>query len=180
MSRSTRSTAVYPGSFDPLTNGHLDVIERACRVFDQVIIAVAHNDQKAALLSIEERMSLIKAVTSKLKSVKIATFDGLLVEFAKSVGASTLIRGLRAVSDFEYEFQMAQMNRRLAPDIETLFLTPSEDTSFLSSRLVKEIARLGGDITPFVPAPVAKTLRARFAPHKSPDRPPKRIAPRRK
>jgi pantetheine-phosphate adenylyltransferase len=156
-------TAVYPGSFDPVTNGHLDVIERACRIFDRVIVAVAHNEQKAALLAIDERMRLISTVTAHLKAVEIATFDGLLVEFARNAGASTLIRGLRAVSDFEYEFQMAQMNRRLAPEIETLFLTPSEETSYLSSRLVKEIARLGGEISPFVPPPVAKTLKTRFA-----------------
>ena len=125
MLHAPQRTAVYPGSFDPVTNGHLDIIERACRLFDRVIVAVAHNDQKAALLAISERMELISKVTSHLKAVEIATFDGLLVEFARNVGASTLIRGLRAVSDFEYEFQMAQMNRRLAPEIETLFLTPS-------------------------------------------------------
>lgn len=162
MPKIQTRTAVYPGSFDPVTNGHLDVIERACRLFDRVIVAVAHNEQKAALLSIDDRMQLISSVTSHLKAVDIQTFDGLLVEFARNVGASTLIRGLRAVSDFEYEFQMALMNRRLAPEIETLFLTPSEETSFLSSRLVKEIARLGGEIAPFVPPPVAKTLKTRF------------------
>jgi pantetheine-phosphate adenylyltransferase len=163
MQNAQPRTAVYPGSFDPITNGHLDVIERACRLFDRVIVAVAHNEQKEALLSTDERMQLISSVTSHLKAVEIATFDGLLVEFARNAGASTLIRGLRAVSDFEYEFQMALMNRRLAPEIETLFLTPSEETSFLSSRLVKEIARLGGEISPFVPPPVSKTLKTLFA-----------------
>jgi pantetheine-phosphate adenylyltransferase len=171
-------TAVYPGSFDPVTNGHLDVIERACRLFDRVIVAVAHNEQKAALLPIQERMRLIANVTSHLKAVEVATFDGLLVEFARNAGASTLVRGLRAVSDFEYEFQMAQMNRRLAPEIETIFLTPSEETSYLSSRLVKEIARLGGEISPFVPPPVAITLKAQFADRRKKPLPARQSGPR--
>lgn len=155
--------AIYPGSFDPVTTGHLDVLDRAARLFDEVIVAVAYNDQKQALFSSEERVTLLKGATEGLKNVRVERFDGLLVEFAKQQEAGAVIRGLRAVSDFEFEFQMALMNRKLEPEIETIFLTPREEYTYLSSRLVKEIARLGGNVDPFVPPSVAEALRTRFA-----------------
>jgi pantetheine-phosphate adenylyltransferase len=150
--------AIYPGSFDPVTNGHLDVIERARRLFDEVIVAVAHNDQKNPLFSLEERLDLLRATIGKLKNVEIAPLDGLLVDFAVARKATAIIRGLRAISDFEFEFQMALMNRKLNPGVETIFLMPKEEYTYLSSRIVKEIARLGGDVKAFVPPRVAKTL----------------------
>ena len=156
-------TAIYPGSFDPITNGHLDVIERAAKLFDRVLVAVAHNSQKpAGLFTPDERVSFIESATCDLENVSALAFDGLLVELAAQQNAAALVRGLRAVSDFEYEFQMALMNRQLNPDVETVFLTPREEYSYLSSRLVKEVARLGGDITKFVPAPVAASLTHRL------------------
>ena len=156
-------TAIYPGSFDPITNGHLDVIERAAKLFDRVLVAVAHNSQKpAGLFTPEERVTFIEEATSDLENVSATAFDGLLVELAAQQNAAALVRGLRAVSDFEYEFQMALMNRQLNPDAETVFLTPREEYSYLSSRLVKEVARLGGDITKFVPSPVASSLTQRL------------------
>lgn len=155
--------AIYPGSFDPVTTGHLDVLDRAARLFDEVIVAVAYNDQKQALFSSEERMTLLKGATERLKNVRVERFDGLLVEFARQQEAGAVIRGLRAVSDFEFEFQMALMNRKLEPEIETIFLTPREEYTYLSSRLVKEIARLGGNVDPFVPPSVAEALRTKFA-----------------
>jgi pantetheine-phosphate adenylyltransferase len=156
--------ALYPGSFDPVTNGHLDVLTRACRLFDEVLVAVAHNSSKEALFSTEQRMELLRTATAALPNARIVQFEGLLVDFAKAQGVRAIIRGLRAVSDFEFEFQMALMNRSLAPDLETLFLMPSEETTYLSSRLVKEVARLGGDIERFVPECVRKALRTAFAP----------------
>src|SRR6266478_5857391 len=155
--------AVYPGSFDPVTNGHLDVIERARKLFDEVIVAVAHNDEKQALFSLEERLQFLRGSIGKIDNVRIAQFDGLLVEFAVAQKASAVIRGLRAVSDFEFEFQMALMNRKLDGSVETIFLMPKEEYTYLSSRLVKEIARLGGDISKFVPGVVAKALQQKFA-----------------
>jgi pantetheine-phosphate adenylyltransferase len=150
--------AIYPGSFDPITNGHLDVIERARKLFDEVIVAVAHNDQKQPLFTLEERLQLLQATIGRLKNVEIAPLDGLLVDFAKARKATAVIRGLRAVSDFEFEFQMALMNRKLEATVETIFLMPKEEYTYLSSRIVKEIARLGGDVAKFVPARVAKAL----------------------
>jgi pantetheine-phosphate adenylyltransferase len=150
--------AIYPGSFDPVTNGHLDVIDRARKLFDEVIVAVAHNDQKHPLFSLEERLALLKGALGKLKNVEIAPLDGLLVNFAIARKATAVIRGLRAISDFEFEFQMALMNRKLESTVETIFLMPKEEYTYLSSRIVKEIARLGGDVTGFVPGPVAKAL----------------------
>ena len=150
--------AIYPGSFDPVTNGHLDVIERARKLFDEVIVAVAYNDQKHPLFSLEERLDLLKGALGKIKKVEIAPLDGLLVNFAIARKATAVIRGLRAISDFEFEFQMALMNRKLDSTVETIFLMPKEEYTYLSSRIVKEIARLGGDITDFVPARVAKAL----------------------
>lgn len=153
--------AIYPGSFDPVTNGHLDVIERARKLFDEVIVAVAVNDQKQPLFSLKERERMLAdAIT--VKSVRIAPMKGLLVEFAAAEKAHAIIRGLRAISDFEFEFQMALMNRKLDHKVETIFLMPKEDYTYLSSRIVKEIARLGGDVSGFVPAAVAKALTRKF------------------
>ena len=150
--------AIYPGSFDPVTNGHLDVVERARKLFDEVIVAVAHNDEKQPLFSLEERLELLKQTVGKIDKVRIGKFDGLLVEFARTEKASAVIRGLRAVSDFEFEFQMALMNRKLESTVETIFLMPKEEYTYLSSRLVKEIGRLGGDVSKFVPAVVVTAL----------------------
>ncbi len=150
--------AIYPGSFDPVTNGHLDVIERARKLFDEVIVAVAHNDQKQPLFSLADRLDFLRTVTASLDGVKIAPLDGLLVEFAVQQKANAVVRGLRAVSDFEFEFQMALMNRKLEPTVETIFLMPKEEYSYLSSRIVKEIARLGGDVRQFVPACVVESF----------------------
>ena len=154
--------AIYPGSFDPVTNGHLDVVDRARKLFDQVIVAVADNDEKQPLFSLEERLDLLKQTVGKIDNVQIAQFDGLLVEFAIEQKASAVIRGLRAVSDFEFEFQMALMNRKLKDSVETIFLMPKEEYTYLSSRLVKEIARLGGDVSKFAPGVVAGALGKKF------------------
>src|SRR5213076_179682 len=154
--------AIYPGSFDPVTNGHLDVIERARKLFDEVIVAVAHNDEKQPLFSLEERLDLLQETAGKTENVRIAKFSGLLVEFAGAQDAGAVIRGLRAVSDFEFEFQMALMNRNLNPKVETIFLMPKEEYTYLSSRIVKEIARLGGNVSTFVPACVVKALNGKF------------------
>src|SRR5438128_2933235 len=154
--------AIYPGSFDPVTNGHLDVIERARKLFDEVVVAVAHNDEKQPLFSLKERLDLLRKTAGKIDNVRIAEFKGLLVEFAKAEKAGAVIRGLRAVSDFEFEFQMALMNRKLGADVETIFLMPKEEYTYLSSRLVKEIARLDGDVSKFVPSLVATALGKKF------------------
>jgi len=154
--------AIYPGSFDPITNGHLDVIERARKLFDEVVVAVAHNDEKQPLFSLKDRLDLLRETAGKIDNVRIAEFDGLLVEFARKEEAGAVIRGLRAISDFEFEFQMALMNRKLDVAVETIFLMPKEEYTYLSSRIVKEIARLGGDVSGFVPACVAKALSRKF------------------
>jgi pantetheine-phosphate adenylyltransferase len=155
--------AIYPGSFDPITKGHLDVIQRAANLFDEVIVAVAFNDQKKTLFAAEERVAMIQAVVASGANIRVARFDGLLVNFAREQQAVAVVRGLRAVSDFEFEFQMALMNRKLEPTIETVFLTPREEFTYLSSRIVKEIARLGGNVEAFVPPSVARALAERFA-----------------
>jgi len=154
--------AIYPGSFDPITNGHLDVIQRAAKLFDEVVVAVAFNEQKRSLFAVDERVALIRETTSGVPNVTVSRFDGLLVEFARSQGASAVVRGLRAVSDFEFEFQMALMNRKLEPEIETIFMMPVEKYTYLSSRIVKEIGRLGGNVEAFVPVSVAAALRQKF------------------
>ena len=158
----SRGCAIYPGSFDPVTFGHLDIIHRASQLFDEVIVAVAHNEAKHALFTVEERMAMITESIDGAPRIVVKRLDGLLVDFARSQDAFVVIRGLRAISDFEFEFQMALMNRRLEPRLETVFLTPKEDYTFLSSRIVKEVARLGGDVTPFVLPSVAKGLKERF------------------
>ena len=155
--------AIYPGSFDPVTNGHLDVIDRARKLFDEVIVAVAHNDQKHPLFTLEERLAFLQGTIGKLANVEIATLDGLLVDFAVAREAVAVIRGLRAISDFEFEFQMALMNRKLEARVETIFLMPKEEYTYLSSRIVKEIARLGGNVTEFLPTQVAAALRTKLA-----------------
>ena len=151
---------IYPGSFDPLTNGHLDVIQRAAKLFDRVIVAVAKNESKAPLFTLEERASLVSAAMAAagLTNVETDLLDGLLVEYVVRRKASAVVRGLRAVSDFEFEFQLALMNRKLNENVETIFLMPKDTYSFLSSRLVKEIARLGGDVSQFVPPEVRTAL----------------------
>lgn len=154
--------AIYPGSFDPVHNGHLDVLRRAARLFDQVIVAVAVNDQKQTLLSKDERVALLEESARELGNVRVAYLPGLLVNFAREQHADVIVRGLRAISDFEFEFQMALMNRRIEPQIETVFLTPVEQFTYLSSRLVKEIAMLGGSVDAFVPASVARALYEKF------------------
>jgi pantetheine-phosphate adenylyltransferase len=156
-------TAVYPGTFDPITNGHTDLVSRAARVFPKVIVAIAESPHKRPLFDLGERIELARNEMSDLGNVEVVGFNNLLAEFVQQIGASIIIRGLRAVSDFEYEFQLASMNRHLAPDVETLFLTPDEDFSFISSTLVKEIARLDGDVSEFVCADVQKALVRRFA-----------------
>lgn len=150
--------AVYPGTFDPVTNGHLDLIARASRLFDKVIVAVADNPNKKPLFELEKRIALIEKTNTKLNNVSVLGFQNLLVDFMQAQKAHVIIRGLRAVSDFEYEFQLASMNRRLAPDIESIFLTPAEQHAFISSSLVKEIATLGGDVSEFVPVEVFDAL----------------------
>lgn len=154
--------AIYPGSFDPVTNGHLDVIERARKLFDEVIVAVAQNDQKQPLFALEERLDFLREVTRGIDGVTIAPMVGLLVDFAVKQGARAIVRGLRAVSDFEFEFQMALMNRKLEGEVETMFLMPKEEYTYLSSRIVKEIARLGGDVHEFVPSCVVDGFREKL------------------
>jgi len=154
--------AICPGSFDPLTNGHLDVIQRATKLFDRVVVAVAHNAAKRPCFTLEERMKLAADAVKHLPSVKVDSFDCLLVEFAERTGAQAIIRGLRAVSDFEFEFQLALMNRNMNERVETIFMMPKDTYTYLSSRMIKEIARLGGDVRAFVPAHIKAALDEKF------------------
>ena len=153
-----KKIAIYPGSFDPITNGHVDLIKRASKLFDEVIIAITQNANKSSFLSIDERVSAAENSIRPLKNTQVLSFNSLLVDFAKEHNAQIIIRGLRAVSDFEYEFQLSGMNKRLNSEIETLFMTPSEEFANISSSLVREILMLGGDISPFVPSEVKKIL----------------------
>ena len=153
-----RHSAIYPGSFDPLTLGHLDLIERAAHIFDHVIVAVGVNSRKKTFFSAEERIAMVKASVKGLKNVKVDAFDGLLVDYARAKGVHVILRGLRAFSDFEYEFQMALANRKMASEIEMIFLMPKETFSYISSSTVREIAERGGDVTPFVPPAVKRVI----------------------
>ena len=155
-------TAIYPGSFDPATNGHLDVIHRAARIFDKVIVAVADNTSKSPLFSITERVHMLKETTKHLRNVSVDTFDSLVIDYARQKKVNVLIRGLRMTSDFDYEFQITLTNRRLAQDIETVFLMPSEHVSFVSSSLLKEVAALNGDVSSLVPKVVERKLKERL------------------
>ncbi len=161
-----KRVALYPGTFDPMTNGHLDIIRRACKLCDRLIIGVAINRDKHPLFTLEERVEMVKEALTGMKGdceVKVVPFEGLLVKFVENVGASMIIRGLRAVSDFEYEFQMVGMNQKLNPDIETVFLMADAQNQAIASRLVKEIAKLGGDVAPFVSTSVKRRLEAKFS-----------------
>ena len=162
MTAARNRIAVYPGTFDPITNGHVDLVMRAANLFDAIIVGVAESPGKGPALPMDERVRLSKVALGAIPNVQVLGFDSLLAHFVSEVGAGVLLRGLRAVSDFEYEFQLASMNRHLIPNVETLFLTPSEQHSFLSSTLVREIARLGGDVSGFVHPEVAAALSARW------------------
>ena len=159
-------TAIYPGSFDPLTNGHLDVIERAAKLFDRVVVAVAKNDSKNPLFTLAERLAMVKTAVSHLPQVEADSFEGLLIEYVVHQKAQAVVRGLRAVSDFEFEFQLALMNRKLNESFETIFMMPKDTYTFLSSRIVKEIAKLGGDVSAFVPPHVKTALTKKLKPRK--------------
>ena len=157
-------TAIYPGSFDPITNGHLDLVQRGARMFDTLIVAILRNDSKLPLFSVEERMDMLREVVRPYPNVRVDSFDGLLVDYAAARAATVLLRGIRAISDYEYELQMALMNRRLRPEIETVFMMSNEAYSFISSRLVKEVYRLGGNISGLVPPSVEARMRGRIQP----------------
>ena len=163
-----KKIAVYPGTFDPVTNGHLDLVDRGRRHVDLLILAILRNEDKEPMFTVDERTAFLREAVGSWRNVKVDTFDGLLVDYARRVGASLILRGLRAVSDFEYELQMAMMNRRLAPSIETAFLMPSEAYFYVSSRLVREVARLGGNVKGLVPETVALALVQRLPPPNSP------------
>jgi pantetheine-phosphate adenylyltransferase len=156
-------TAIYPGTFDPITNGHVDLVQRAAKRFDQILVAVAGSGSKAPCFTLEQRIELARGALASHSNVSVTGFTGLLVTFAQRQKAGVILRGLRAVSDFEYEFQLASMNRNLAPEVETMFLTPDEGYAFISSSLVREIASLGGDVGAFVPAAVEAALSSRFS-----------------
>jgi pantetheine-phosphate adenylyltransferase len=155
-------TVIYPGSFDPMTNGHLDIVQRAARLFDSVIVTVAHNAEKKPLFTLEERLALVRESVREFKNVTVDSFSGLLVDYVEQQGGQAVIRGLRAISDFEFEFQLALMNRKLNERVETIFMMPKETYTFLSSRIIKEIARLNGDVKAFVPAHVETALKRKL------------------
>jgi len=163
VNRRRDAVAIFPGSFDPITNGHLDIVTRGLSIFREVLIAILVNPDKRPLFTVEERVEIIRKVFRGNRRVRVATFSGLLVDYAEEVGASVIIRGLRAISDFEYEFQMALMNRRLDPHIETVFMMPAESYSYVSSRLVKEVFQLGGRVTDLVPPVVERRLREKYS-----------------
>jgi pantetheine-phosphate adenylyltransferase len=154
--------AIYPGTFDPITNGHVDIIERACTLFDKVVVTIARNSTKDPLFTEKERLDLIRQTVKSFKQIEVDSFEGLLVEYAKKKKATAVVRGLRAISDFEYELQMALMNRKLNPGVQTVFLMPNERYTYLNSTIVREIARLGGDVTDFVPLVVKQALDGKF------------------
>ncbi|WP_149193933.1 pantetheine-phosphate adenylyltransferase [Luteimonas suaedae] len=162
MSVARTRIAVYPGTFDPITNGHVDLVDRAAPLFERIIVGIAESPAKSPTLDLQLRVELARAALAEYGNVEVRGFDSLLAHFVRDLGAGVLLRGLRAVSDFEYEFQLASMNRHLIPEVETLFLTPAEQYGFISSSLVREISRLGGDVSAFVPAAVAKALQAEW------------------
>jgi pantetheine-phosphate adenylyltransferase len=159
---TTKSVAIYPGSFDPVTKGHLDLIARAAQIFDHLIVAVAHNSEKNALFAPKERVEMLESVTFDWKNVEVDVFEGLLVDYARERNSRVILRGIRAVSDYEYELQMAVMNRKIEPQLETVFMIPALSYSYLSSKLVKELARLGAAVGEFVPAVVEERLKEKF------------------
>lgn len=163
MKLSMKKIVLYPGTFDPITKGHMDLVKRACRLFDTVIIAVADSPSKKPLFNLEERVGMVREVFKGNSQVQVEGFNGLLAHFAQDKGALAVLRGIRAVSDFEFEFQLANMNRHLDPDLESIFLTPSEKYSYISSSLVREVASLGGDITAFVDSTVQQALEQKFS-----------------
>jgi pantetheine-phosphate adenylyltransferase len=157
-----KGTAIYPGSFDPPTNGHLDLIERGSKIFEELVVAILRNSEKSPMFSVAERWEMLTALTADLKNVRIDTFDGLMVEFAKSIDATCILRGIRAISDYEYELQMALMNRKLEPTLETVFMMPADKYSYVSSRLVREVAQAGGPVRGLVPEVVEQKLREKL------------------
>jgi pantetheine-phosphate adenylyltransferase len=159
-----KNIAVYPGSFDPPTNGHLDLIERGSKIFDELVVAILRNPDKDPLFSVSERVAMLEALTGNYSNVRVDTFDGLTVDYAAKMGASSVLRGIRALSDYEYELQMALMNRKLRPELETVFMMPAEKYSYLSSRLVREVAQLGGSVKGLVPELVEQNLRGKLDP----------------
>jgi pantetheine-phosphate adenylyltransferase len=157
-----KGLAIYPGSFDPPTNGHLDLIERGAKIFEELVVAILRNPEKTPMFSVGERLGMLRELTANLKNVRIATFDGLMVEYAKSLGATCILRGIRAISDYEYELQMALMNRKLEPTLETVFMMPADKYSYISSRLVREVAQAGGPVKGLVPEVVEQKLREKI------------------
>jgi pantetheine-phosphate adenylyltransferase len=159
-----KNTAIYPGSFDPPTNGHLDLIERGSKIFDELVVAILRNPDKDPLFNVSERVAMLEALTGHYSNVRVDTFDGLTVDYAAKIGASSVLRGIRALSDYEYELQMALMNRKLRPELETVFMMPAEKYSYVSSRLVREVAQLGGSVKGLVPELVEQNLRGKLDP----------------
>ena len=159
-----KGTAIYPGSFDPPTNGHLDLIQRGSKLFEDLVVAILRNSEKVPMFSVSERLEMLKELTADLSNVRIDTFDGLMVEYAKSIEATCVLRGIRALSDYEYEFQMALMNRKLEPTLETVFMMPADKYSYVSSRLVREVAQAGGPVKGLVPEVVEQKLREKLDP----------------